>query len=317
MDNNTSAISLGRLHIHSPLVLAPMAGYTDSPFRSIARAHGAGFTVTELVSAEGIVRDNKKTRKLLLFTEKERPLGIQIFGNNPEVMATAAGIVETLSPDFIDINMGCCSQKICSGGMGAALLRDAALLGKIAANVVRAVNVPVSAKIRIGWDFSSLNYKDTVRALEDAGVDFISVHGRTRSQMFSGNADWNSIAEIAEGARVPVIGNGDIASYDDAHRRMKESGCAAVMIGRGAVGNPWIFSGARPSLSEIVEQIIAHLDAMIAHYGEYGVILMRKHLVKYIHGFHGAAHFRVRLLQAKERKEVVHILGELHDAGKI
>lgn len=317
MENQTFPLKLGRLHVDSPLVLAPMAGYTDSPFRRIARMHGAGFTVTELVSAEGIVRDNKKTRKLLFFTDEERPLGIQIFGNNPEVMGTAAKIAETILPDFIDINMGCCSQKICHGGMGAALLKDPALLGKIAENVVRAVDVPVSAKIRIGWDFSSLNYREVARALEEAGVDFITVHGRTRSQMFSGESDWNIIAEIAESARVPVIGNGDIASHDDALRKLQESGCAAVMIGRGAVGNPWIFSGKKPAMKEIVAQIIAHLDAMIGHYGEYGIILMRKHLVKYIHGFHGAAQMRVRLLQAKERDEVVRLLGELEEGGKI
>lgn len=309
--NSSETVYLGRLQIHSPLVLAPMAGYTDSPFRRIARAHTAGFTVTELVSSEGIVRNNKKTKKLLYFTGEERPLGIQIFGNKPDVMETAARIVETLGPDFIDINMGCCSQKICQGGMGAALLKDAVLLGKIAATVVRAVNVPVSAKIRIGWDFSSLNFREVIRALEDAGVDFVSVHGRTRSQMFSGRADWNIIAEITEVSRIPIIGNGDITSYDDALRHMQEFGCAAVMIGRSAVGNPWIFSGKKPALSGIIEQIIAHLDAMIEHYGEYGVVLMRKHMVKYIHSFHGAAHLRVRLLQVKEREELVLLLKEI------
>lgn len=317
MKEQKTSLSLGRLSIDSPLVLAPMAGYTDSAFRRIARAKGAGFTVTELVSAEGIIRDNKKTKKLLYFTDAERPLGIQIFGNNPDAMETAARVVETLGPDFIDINMGCCSQKICSGGMGAALLKDTLLLGKIAEKVVRAVDVPVSAKIRVGWDFSSLNYRDVVRALEGAGVDFISVHGRTRSQMFSGVSDWRIIAEIANSSRIPVIGNGDISSYDDALRRMKESGCAAVMIGRGAVGNPWIFSGAKPDTEKLIAQIIEHLDAMIDLYGGYGVILMRKHLVKYIHGFPGAAKFRVRLLLAKDREEVVSLLGEIEADHKI
>ncbi len=316
MEKDIVPVCLGRLRADSPLVLAPMAGYTDSPFRRIARAHGAGFTVTELVSVEGIVRDNKKTKKLLSFTDQERPIGIQIFGNNPEVMEAAARMIETIGPDFIDINMGCCSQKICSGGMGAALLQEPRHLGKIAEKIVRAVDVPVSAKIRIGWDFSSLNYREVIRALEDAGVDFITVHGRTRSQMFSGKSDWNIILEIAELSHIPVIGNGDITSYDEALLRLKESGCAAVMIGRGAVGNPWIFSPAMPDLESLVIQIIDHLDSMIGHYGAYGIILMRKHLVKYIHGFPYAAQFRTRLLQAKDRDEIRGLLEELSGAEK-
>ncbi|MCX7678325.1 MAG: tRNA dihydrouridine synthase DusB [Spirochaetes bacterium] len=306
-------ISLGRLRIASPLVLAPMAGYTDSPFRRIARTHGAGFTVTELISAEGIVRGNAKTKKLLIFTESERPIGIQIFGNDVNVMETAAQIVETFLPDFIDINMGCCAPKVCNVGMGAALLKDVTLLGKIAKKVVRAVHVPVSAKIRLGWDFTNLNYREVIHALEDSGVDFITVHGRTRSQMFSGKSDWNAISQIASFSKVPIIGNGDIASYAEAIARLKESNCAAVMIGRGAIGNPWIFSGKLPTFEERIKQIIHHIDLMISMYGEYGIILMRKHLVKYIHGFRGAALFRNQLLHAKERNEVIFLLQQMQD----
>ncbi|HPA73110.1 MAG TPA: tRNA-dihydrouridine synthase family protein, partial [Spirochaetota bacterium] len=240
-------ISVKGLALDGSLILAPMAGYTDSVYRRIARRHGAALTVTELISAEGIVRLNKKTKKLLHFTDAERPLGIQIFGNSPEVMGEAARAVGEMGPDLIDINMGCCSQKVCQSGMGAALLKDPAALGRIAESVVKSVRLPVSAKIRIGWDFASRNYREVVSALEGAGVDFITVHGRTRSQMYSGEADWDIIGEIASASRLPIVGNGDIGSHGEALRRLAESGCAAVMVGRGAVGNPWVFSGKAPS----------------------------------------------------------------------
>ncbi len=313
-------ISVKGLSPDGELILAPMAGYTDMVFRAIARRHGAALTMTELISAEGIVRNNKKTRKLMEFTDSERPLGIQIFGNSPGVMGEAARAVESLGPDFIDINLGCCSQKICSGGMGAALLKDPPALGRIVESVVRATSLPVSAKIRIGWDFSSRNYRDVVSALEDAGVDFISVHGRTRSQMYSGRADWDIIAEIARSFRLPIVGNGDIISHNEALSRLAESGCAAVMVGRGAVGNPWIFSGGIPSFSEVAGQVKEHMEAMIGRYGEYGIILMRKHLVKYIHGFHNAAKARTALLRSTEKEEIEAILDglvEMDGANKV
>lgn len=306
-------LSVKGLTLDGDLVLAPMAGYTDSVYRRIARRHGAALTVTELISAEGIVRLNKMTRKLLRFTEEERPLGIQIFGKNPETMGEAARVVESMGPDLIDINMGCCAQKVCHHGMGAALLKDPAALGRIAESVVKSVSLPVSAKIRIGWDLSSRNYRDVVAALEDAGVDFIAVHGRTRSQMYTGQADWAIIGEIAAASGLPIIGNGDIASHEDAVRKMGESGCAAVMIGRGAVGNPWIFSGKSPSFAEMVDQMKEHLSMMIDCYGEYGIIISRKHLVKYLHGFHNAAKVRQSLLRSTDFSEICAMLDGLRD----
>ncbi len=309
-------ISINGLNLDGPLVLAPMAGYTDSVFRRIARRHGAALTFTELISAEGIVRSNKKTIKLWEFTDVERPLGIQIFGKKADVMAEAARVAESLKPELIDINMGCCAPKVCRSGMGAALLKDPAALGRIASGVVNAVSIPVSAKIRIGWDLSDLNYRDVVLALEDAGVSFITVHGRTRSQMYTGNADWKIITEIAGFAKVPVIGNGDIGGYGEALERLGTSGCAAVMIGRGAVGNPWIFNGSVPDIMEMISLVKEHLEMMIACYGKYGVILMRKHLVKYIHGFPNAAKLRVSLLQAHEADEIGTILDRLMEEGE-
>ena len=304
-------ISINGLNLTGPLVLAPMAGYTDSIFRRIARRHGAALTFTELISAEGIVRNNKKTIKLWDFTDEERPLGIQIFGKKADVMAEAARVVESLGPELIDINMGCCARKVCRSGMGAALLRNPAELGRIASSVVRAVDLPVSAKIRIGWDYSEINYREVTTALEDAGIAFVSVHGRTKSQMYTGSADWRIISEIAGYSKIPVIGNGDITCHREALERLGTSGCAAVMIGRGAVGNPWIFNGTSPAFEEMVSLVKEHLAMMTDYYGKKGVILMRKYLVKYIHGFPNAAKFRVSLLRAEEAVDIGNILDGL------
>lgn len=292
-------------------MLAPIAGFTDSPFRRIARQHGAGLVVTELVSAEGIVRNNRKTMDLLGFHEDERPVAIQIFGNRGDLMAEAAVIVESLGPDIIDINMGCPARRICTSGSGAALLLDPHKIYGIVSGIVKRVRIPVTAKIRIGWDHDSLNYSDTVKALEDAGVSMITVHGRTRAQQYGGHADWSVIREIAEMAHVPIVGNGDIRSYDEARERMVFSGCQAVMIGRGAIGNPWVFSGRSPSPAEMVGIIKKHMDYMIEVHGERGIILMRKHFVRYIHAFRGAKHIRKDLVVATDYGVVVGILNSL------
>jgi tRNA-dihydrouridine synthase B len=306
-------ITIKDLSIEGDIVLAPMAGFTDPPFRRIARRHGAALVFTELISAVGIVRNSLKTMDLLRFSEEERPIAIQIFGNNPDTMGEAAAILTGLKPDIIDINMGCCAQKVCKNGSGAALLRDAGLLGAIASGVVRSAGIPVSAKIRIGWDFSSLNYMDTVKILEDSGISLISVHGRTRSQKYGERADWGVIKEICEKSNLPIIGNGDIASHEEACSRLRESGCAAVMVGRGAIGNPWIFSGRTPARHELVEQIKSHLASMIEYYGEYGIVLMRKHMVRYIRGFRNAAGMRASLLRSTDIGEIHRILESLEE----
>lgn len=297
-------MKLGNVEIKSKLLLAPIAGFTDSPYRRIVRRHGAGLVMTELVSANGIIRNNKKTMEYLYFHETERPLGIQIFGNDPGVMARAASIVEKYSPDFIDINMGCPARKVCAGGGGAALMLDPDRVYAVASAVVGAVRLPVTAKIRLGWNNSHMNHNETVAALSESGITAVFVHGRTREQMYSGEADWEKITQIRETSAVPVIGNGDIRSYGDAFDKMALSGCAAVMIGRGALGNPWIFSGIEPDMSMIIAQIEEHLDLMLSFYGDYGIILMRKHLVKYIHDIRGASKIRSSLVHAKTRDDI-------------
>ncbi|MDY6935806.1 MAG: tRNA dihydrouridine synthase DusB [Spirochaetota bacterium] len=301
-------IRLRNKEICGELVLAPMAGFTDAPYRKIAKRHGASLTFTELISAEGIVRGNRKTLDLLSFNDEERPIGIQIFGKEPDVMGEAARIVEELNPDLIDINVGCSARKVNRSGSGAALLENPPLLGAIARSMVKSVKKPVSAKIRIGRDNDNKNYLDIVTLLEDAGITLISVHGRTKAQMFGGEADWDIIKEIKEKSKVPIIGNGDITSCSEARRRLHSSGCDAVMIGRGAIGNPWIFSDSIPTINEIIKQIKEHLGMMLEHYGERGIILMRKHIVRYIHGIKNASKIRAALMSSNHKDEIYAIL---------
>jgi tRNA-dihydrouridine synthase B len=304
-------IQIKDLNISGELVLAPMAGYTDSPFRKIARKHGAVLVFSELISAEGIVRKSRKTWDLLRFTEEERPIGIQIFGNDPDIMGEAARQVSALQPDLIDINFGCCAPRVCKSGSGAALLRQPERMKAIAEKVVDGRQVPVSAKIRIGWDAHTLNYMTIARALQDAGVSLITVHGRTRSQRFDDEANWDIIREINQHLSIPVIGNGDISSFPEARERLQYSGCPAVMIGRGALGNPWIFSGKTPAIHERIDQIREHLRLMTDFYGQRGIILMRKHLVKYMHGITNASRMRNRLVHAESVDEIHRILDSM------
>jgi nifR3 family TIM-barrel protein len=267
--------------------------------------------VTELISSEGIVRNDKKTNELISFSDEERPLAIQIFGNKPHIMGDAASKISQLQPDIIDINLGCPAKKVCGSGNGASLLKDPDLIFNITEKVVKSVSIPVTAKMRIGWDNDSLNYLEVVKALEAGGVTFITVHGRTRSQHYSGYANWDIIREICSKSNVPIVGNGDIDSYEKAYEMMKFSGCKAVMIGRGALGNPWIFNEKSPSVNEIIMQAKEHFDLMVEDYGDRAIFLMRKHIVKYIHGIRNAAKVRREIVTASNRDELFGILDTL------
>ena len=304
-------LQLGSLLLESPLVLAPLAGYTDLPLRRLSRRYGASLCFTELISAEGLCRRNQKTFDLMEIADDERPVGIQIFGKDADAMAEAAKVAAELKPDIIDINCGCCAPKVTSGGSGAALLKDPQKLFSIASAVKNAVSIPVSAKIRLGWDLNTKNYRETVSLLYDAGMNHITVHGRTRSMYYTGKADWENIAEIASLSNIPVIGNGDISSYEDAMLHLKASGCTAVMIGRKALGNPWIFSGQEPSLEERVSTAKKHFNDMVDYYGDYGLILARKHIVQYFHCFKNSAHIRSALVRAVTADEVRGILDSI------
>lgn len=229
-----------------PLYLAPMAGVTDVVFRSLCKELGADVMVTEFVSAEGIIRRDDRTRKYTEFSEEQRPVGVQLFGANGQNMAEAAKkIIDWKQPDFIDINFGCPVKKVVSKNGGSSLLRDCPVLAEVAGTIARAVSVPVTAKIRIGWDANSVNALEIVKTLEGEGIQAIAIHGRTRAQGYTGEADWDVIGQCAEAASVPVIGNGDLTSGADVKRRRDSTSVSGVMIGRAAMANPWVFREAK------------------------------------------------------------------------
>ena len=293
----------------NPLVLAPMAGITDLPFRIICRELGAGLVFSEMVSAEALIRNQGKTFTLLRSDPAEKPVAFQIFGSRPASMAAAARILSQRPLDCIDINMGCPVPKVLKSGSGSALLRDLTLAREIMDAVVEASAVPVTVKIRLGWDGNSIIALDLARAAEAAGVAAITVHGRTRTQGFSGRADWSMIKAVKDAVGIPVIGNGDVRSGPDAGKMRDETGCDGIMIGRACQGNPWIFREAKqfletgalpapPAPQEKEETIHRHLREIVALRGEQvGVREMRKHLCWYSKGLPGGAEFRTRVNQ--------------------
>ncbi len=290
-----------------PLFLAPMAGVSDTVFRQICKRFGADVMVTEFVSAEGIFHRNRRTSAYLEFAPMERPLGVQLFGADPEHLALAARqVVDWVGPDFIDLNFGCPVNKVVCKNGGSALLRDAPLLVAVAAAVVHAcAPLPVTAKIRTGWDASSINAVDNARRLEDAGIAAIAVHGRTKSQGYSGEADWDVIAAVAGAVTIPVIGNGDLRCAEDVVKRRNETGIAAAMIGRAAMGHPWIFSEIKtywrtgvvpPPPTDAVrwELIREHCAAVVTRRGNEATAMasMRARLMAYSRGMNGSRHLR-------------------------
>lgn len=293
-----------------PLFLAPMAGVTNTVFRRICKAKGADVLTTEFVSAEGILHRNARTKYYLEFHEEERPLGVQLFGGDPDHLAEAAkAVIDWVRPDFLDLNFGCPVNKVVCRNGGSALLKDCPLLARVAEAVVRAAaSVPVTAKMRIGWDERSINAVQTARLLQESGIRRIAVHGRTKAQGYTGEADWNVIGEVAGAVSVPVIGNGDITTAGDALRRRAETGVAGVMIGRAAMASPWIFSEIRhalrtgetpppPSLADRWALIRTHCAAEIAWRGDEDMAMksMRARLMAYTKGLPGSARLRDRL----------------------
>ena len=325
-------LTIGTLRIDGRVGLAPMAGFTEPVFRGLCREHGAAFVVTELVSSEGLVRGSERTNRYLDYEENERPLGMQLFGSDPGSMGEAASILRDLGPDFIDINMGCPVPKVVTKEAGAALLRNKPLLADLARAVVEgAAPTPVTAKIRSGWDRNSSDIEVTGEILERAGVAAVAIHARTRSERFEGKANWNDIARLARAVSIPVIGNGDVRTARDARRMLEETGCAGVLVGRGAVGNPWIFREARslletgieiprPARVEVIGLAIEHLRRSVARKGlPKGLLEMRKTLACYVRGFPHAAKVRPLLFRESDFDRLVALLEEyrssLGDAG--
>ncbi len=314
-------LRLGALHIDGVVGLAPMAGFTEPVFRGLCREHGSAFVVTELVSSEGLVRGAEKTNRYLEYEEGERPLGMQLFGSDPGAMGRAAAILAGLGPDFVDINMGCPVPKVVTKEAGAALLRNKPLLGDLARAVVEgAGTLPVTAKIRSGWDRRSSDIETVGEILERAGVAAVAIHARTRSERFEGRANWNDIRRLKDAVSIPVIGNGDVRTARDALRMLEETGCDGVLVGRGAMGNPWIFREARalleqgvelprPSRDEVLTLAVEHLRRSVARKGlPRGLLEMRKTLACYVRGFPHAASVRPLLFQENDVNRVIELL---------
>lgn len=315
-------MQIGEIKLAAPLALAPMAGITDLPFRLICRRLGCGMTVSEMVSAKGLLYKNVKTTEMLRIDDGERPTAIQLFGSVPEELAEAARIVEASGADMIDFNMGCPVPKIVNNGEGSALMKQPQLAHDILAAMVKAVKIPVTVKFRAGWDDSNRNAVEIAKAVEAAGVSAVAVHGRTRQQFYEGKADWGIIAEVKQAVKVAVFGNGDIFTVEDGLRMLAETGVDGLMIGRGADGNPWIFRElaavlrgeerpAAPSLQERLAQAAEHLDMLIDYKGEHiSVKEMRRHISAYLKGLPHAAEFRGRFHKVDTREQFMELLAE-------
>ena len=295
----------GVIHLfHNKTVLAPLAGITNLPFRLIARQFGCDICFSEMISANGLIRESAKTIEYLKTCPEDQPLGVQLFGADPGILAQAAVIVSNYHPAVIDINMGCPVKKVVKSGAGAVLMRDPILAGRIIKAVVDAVSLPVTVKIRSGWSPKSINAVEISKIAEDSGASAIIVHGRTADQGFSGHADWSVIAGVKNAVKIPVVGNGDIRQPEDVHRMRSDTGCDAVMIGRGALGNPWIFKGIcqlfvnsaedyRPSLSQRMGIIKRHWGMEEYYFGKrIANKSFRKHLLWYTRGLTGSGRFR-------------------------
>ncbi len=316
---------LKRLKIGVPIFLAPMAGVTDMPFRKICRKFGAEITYSEFVSSEGIIRNNKKTLRYMTFHEDERPVGIQIFGYNPRVLAEAALMIEqSFKPDLIDLNFGCPVPKVVKKGAGSALLKDLTRVREIATAVSSAVSVPVTAKIRSGWDETQSVIPHIGPVLEESGIQLITLHPRTTRMRYKGRADWSLIRLLKENTRLPVIGNGDIRSADDALRMRDETGCDGVMVGRGALGNPWLLKQIRAALTgevippdptpvEKLSLMKEHFRDSCSFYGpDQAYKIFKSHIAWYSSGIPHGAGFRKKANLCRSAGEIEDVINSFH-----
>lgn len=314
-------LNIGGVELPSPVGLAPMAGVTDLPFRILCREQGCGLMCTEMVSAKALLYKNKNTKPLLETVPEEHPLAVQLFGSDPEIMSQMALQLEEGPYDIIDINMGCPVPKIVKNGEGSALMRNPKLVEEILTKLVKAVKKPVTVKFRKGFDDTCINAVEIAKIAESAGVAAVAVHGRTREQYYSGKADWNIIREVKKAVKIPVIGNGDVFTPQDAKRLVEETGCDGIMVARGAKGNPWIFKQIthyletgellpRPSVEELKAMILRHGQMMMEFKGELaGMREMRKHVAWYTAGYPNSAALRNEINSVATLEELTELIG--------
>lgn len=314
-------VKIGNIEIKNHAALAPMAGVADRAFRELCVSYGAAYVISEMVSSKGLTMQDKKSKELLFLSDAERPAGAQIFGDNPAIMAEAALKTLSFNPDFIDINMGCPAPKIAGNGGGSALLKNPPLISEIVDAVVKASPIPVTVKIRIGWDIDTINAVEVAKRIEAAGASALTVHGRTRTQMYAPPVYLDEIAKVKKAVNIPVIGNGDIVDGKSAKQMLDETGCDFLMVGRGALGKPWIFENINsylengtmpddPDIAERMRVMIEHIELICRYKGErVGMREARKHAAWYIKGIRGAAAFRQEVGMLSDMAEL-HELAE-------